>query len=117
MSDSIEGTSDFLLPWPLWIIRNPGVKLIASIEYGVLDGKIALPIFTDEDLAQTALDGAPKPNNLAIESMQPLAFFGLLVLMEMKGLPNVLIDPQPGRPPRFIPTKEFRQHAFGWFEG
>ena len=107
----------FLLTFPIWRIENPAKKVNGLFRIDSRDGDVALPIFTDEYLANSFFDDIPLPHDYKILPItHPMTFLGLLVILESKRYTHVLIDPANGKRNEGIPVTKLRSDAVKWFD-
>lgn len=90
--------------FPLWVISHAGGTLLYG---GHPDGTVASPIFTDDDLAKTFLEGR-RPTTDYVRSVATRdELLSMLVAAEQSGLTHVFVD--PGRTVRAHPVSDFRR--------
>jgi hypothetical protein len=93
--DDLFHQEGFLVPFPIWLIGDITGKLRGLLKsQNPNDNSLAVVVFTDQDLAQTALDSSPQPSAHRLISIPTtLAFIGLLFILEKQGIPHVIFDP------------------------
>ena len=108
---------DFLFVFPLWLVAGHKSKISGFRTIHREENK-AIAIYTDEDLAQRDLDTCPEQMRdrfFLREIDDPLAMYGLLVLLKNHGYTHVLIDPAAGKKSA-VYTIEWAIEATGhWF--
>jgi len=85
----------FEIEFPIWIIahRDREAKGLLQVTHEEAAGMVGFPIFTDDDLAQTFLDGALLGDHYVLKSIaEPLAAYGLVAILELQGFTHVVLD-------------------------
>ncbi len=90
----------FMIQFPVWLIgRRDG--FIKGLVKSTANGHSAVPLFTDNDLAQTFLDASPYPDIYEIRQFSDLELLGVTTILQTIGVTHVIADPNKTRAEAF----------------
>lgn len=83
---------DLFATLPFWVICHPGVTLKGILKTIGPNGERAVNIFANEDVAKNVLESGSCPQDYVLRCIEnPLAMYGLFVLLEKWGFTHVCI--------------------------
>lgn len=118
MQQNEPTVNKFTLSFPLWLVAHAGIKISGLLPIKKPTGEKAILIFTDKDLAERELESCPPKHRADFvlrEISDPLAVYGLLLLIKKDGYTHVLIDSAPGKQSPAVPIGSAIEGAARWF--
>jgi hypothetical protein len=92
MADEIDTSDDFLVTFPLWVLVHPVARWKGMITVKGVSGEKAVPLFTDDDLAERFKEPHPELGHYLIAPVMAAQLPQLLDAIEAEGFTHVTVD-------------------------